>query len=176
VVTKLKLRAVKYDQNDAWGGTIIIPRAKDQELAQAIASMDRTQNVDKRVFALLMLMPDCFILNAYDALGEKHFRETFAPALNIEGAVDTSRPMDLEGFASLQAPAEFMKGTNRVWFNPLALGQLTDEFILKSFGWQSRMAAEGNQAAVMFELWGTVSPVDFPVRRTYADHAIARPY
>lgn len=162
VVTKLKLRAVKYDQTNAWGGSIIIPRNKDQELAEAITAIDRTHYVNRRVFALLLLMPDCFILNAYDALSEQHFRETFALALNIEGAVDTTRPMDLEGFSGLQSPAEFMKGTSRVWFNPMALGQLDNDFVLKAFGWQDRMAAEGNQAGVMFELWGTRGPTSGP--------------
>jgi hypothetical protein len=161
VVTKLKLRAYKYPK-DIWGGSMIIPRSKDQELAQAIATMDKSEHINKRVFALLMLMPDCFIMNAFDAFGEAHGRDTFAPVLNIEGVIDMTKVTEMSGFSNLQAPAEFMKSTKRVWFNPLALGRLTEEFVLKSFDWQRRMAADGEQASVMFELWGTVSSLNQP--------------
>lgn len=158
VVTKLKLRARKYPQ-DIWGGSIIIPRAQAERVAKAVATTDASDKVEQRVFALILLMPEVFVINAFDALGETHGRETFEPFLSIEGAVDTTRIMDLAGFAAMQAPAEYMKGTSQVWWNPLALGQLNESFVLKTFEWQAHHAKSGTNAAVMYELWGTVSTV-----------------
>ncbi|EXJ89643.1 hypothetical protein A1O3_02710 [Capronia epimyces CBS 606.96] len=159
VVTKLKLRAYKYPQN-IWGGHIIVPRTteKEREVAHAVAEIDRSGQIERRVFALLLLMPDAIIVNAFDALGEEHGRSTFAPVLKIKGAVDATRIMDLGGFAAMQAPAEFLKGKKQVWWNPLALGQLSEEFLAKTLDWQRRKVAAGIDAAVMYELWGTRGP------------------
>lgn len=158
VVTKLKLRAYRYPQ-DIWGGSIIVPRSKEREVAEAIAAMDKSEDVEHRVFALLLMMPDVFVVNAFDANGEKHGRKTFAPVLNIDGAIDTTKIMNLSGFAGMQAPAEFGKGVKQVWWNPLALeqDQLSKELLLKSFRWQTNHIANGVDASVMYELWGTVS-------------------
>lgn len=134
-----------------------MPRSKDREVAEAIAAMDKSDDVEHRVFALLIMMPEVFIINAFDANGEKHGRATFAPVLGIEGAVDATRIMDLGGFAAMQAPAEHGKGVKQVWFNPLALESLSQELLIKSFNWQRNHVANGIDAAVMYELWGTVS-------------------
>ncbi|RMZ74757.1 hypothetical protein DV737_g5769, partial [Chaetothyriales sp. CBS 132003] len=163
VVTKLKFRAYKYPQ-DIWGGHIIVPRSKEkeQEVAGAIAAIDRSGKVERRVFMLLLLMPDVIIINASDALGEKHGRSTFEPILKIQGAIDTTRMMDLGSFASMQAPGEQLKGKKQVWWNPLALGQLSEDFLRETFEWQRRKAAEGIDAAVMYEFWGTRGPSGGP--------------
>lgn len=155
VVTKLKLRARQYPQT-IWGGSIIIPATKEREVAEAIATIDREGDVNRRVFALLLLMPGIFIVNAFDALGEEHGRKTFGPLLNIEGAKDLTILTDLAGFAAMQAPAEAAKGTKHAWWNPLALGQLTPEILLKSFDWKRRAVADGTDANIMYELWGVV--------------------
>lgn len=156
VVTRIKLRAYKYPQ-DIWGGSIIIPRTKESEVAQAISAMDHSTAVENRVFALLIPMPQVFIVNAFDANGEEQGRQTFEPILQIEGAMDMTKTMDLAGFAQMQAQAEAQKGHLHQWFNPLALGKLSEELVLKSFDWQRQCAAQGTQATVMYELWGTVS-------------------
>lgn len=156
VVTRIKLRAYKYPQ-DIWGGSIIIPRTKESEVAQAISAMDHSKAVENRVFALLIPMPQVFVVNAFDANGEEQGRQTFGPILQIEGAMDMTKTMDLAGFAQMQAQAEAQKGHLHQWFNPLALGKLSEELVLKSFDWQRQCAAQGTQATVMYELWGTVS-------------------
>lgn len=167
VVTKLKLRAYRYPQ-DIWGGSIVIPRSKEREVAHAIAAMDSSNDVEHRVFALLLPMPEVFVVNAFDALGKEHGRRAFAPILLIEGAVDMTKITDLGGFAAMQAPAEVGKGIKQVWWNPLALEHLTEDLLLKSFDWQRSNAANGADAAVMYELWGTVS--DACIRATARLH------
>lgn len=114
-----------------------------------------SRDVDPRVFALLVPLKEVIIVNAYDALGEEHGRKTFAWALNIEGAMDTTRVTNLRGFASMQAPAELGKGIRQVWWNPLAIGRLTEELLLKSFQWGNR--TESSDGNIMFELFGVVS-------------------
>lgn len=161
VVTKIKLRAYKYPQ-DIWGGSIIIPRTKESEVAHAISLMDHSEAVESRVFALLLPMPQVFIVNAFDANGEEQGRKTFGPLLQIEGAMDMTKTMDLAGFAQMQAQAEAQKGRLHQWFNPLALQKLSADLVLKSFDWQRQCAAQGTQATVMYELWGTVSDRFFP--------------
>jgi FAD/FMN-containing dehydrogenase len=156
VVTRFKLRAYKYPQ-DIWGGSIVIPRTKEAEVAQAISSMDHSKDVENRVFALLLPMPQVFVVNAFDANGEEQGRKSFGPLLEIEGAMDMTKTMDLAGFAQMQAQAEAQKGRLHQWFNPLALGKLSVDLVLKSFDWQRQCAAQGTQATVMYELWGTVS-------------------
>lgn len=119
--------------------------------------MDSSDDVERRVFALLLPMPEVFVVNAFDALGEEHGRRAFAPLLRIEGAVDMTKITNLVGFAAMQAPAELGKGMKQVWWNPLALEHLTADMLLKSFEWQRDNEANGADAAVMYELWGTVS-------------------
>ena len=125
-------------------------------MAEAIATIDQEGDVTRRVFGLLLPMPGIFIVNVFDALGEKHGRETFAPLLSIEGARDMTQLTDLAGFAAMQAPAEAAKGTKHAWWNPLALGPLTTELLLKSFDWKRRAVADGADANIMYELWGVV--------------------
>ncbi|GIZ44771.1 hypothetical protein CKM354_000796000 [Cercospora kikuchii] len=153
VVTKLKLRARKYPRN-IWGGPIVVPRFQEREVAQALASMDRSDEVAHRVFGLLLLMPQVIIVNAFDALGEEHGRKTFAPLLSIEHAQDMTRVTDLGGFASMQAPGEAGKSTKNTFWNPLALRSLTPELVMKAFDWQRQLTDAGADANVMFELWG----------------------
>lgn len=175
VVTKIKLRAYKYPQ-DIWGGSIIIPRTKESEVAHAISLMDHSEAVENRVFALLLPMPQVFVVNAFDANGEEQGRKTFGPLLQIEGAMDMTKTMDLAGFAQMQAQAEAQKGRLHQWFNPLALQKLSADLVLKSLEWQRQCAAQGTQATVMYELWGTVSTCACPglCVKLITDHTSAR--
>lgn len=134
-----------------------MPRFQEREVAQALASMDRSDEVAHRVFGLLLLMPQVIIVNAFDALGEEHGRKTFAPLLSIEHAQDMTRVTDLGGFASMQAPGEAGKSTKNTFWNPLALRHLTPELLMKAFDWQRQLTDAGADANVMFELWGVVS-------------------
>lgn len=43
-----------------------------------------------------------FVLHVYDAFGEKHGRETFRWALEMEGAIDRTQVTNMRGIVDLQ--------------------------------------------------------------------------
>jgi hypothetical protein len=103
VVTAFKLRAHTYPQN-IYSGMILFPREALSLLADKVSRFAQ-ENTDPKVaahFYCLDLTNGAFVgkesvlglgLLPYDAHGEEHGRESFKWALEIPGAVDTTKGM-----------------------------------------------------------------------------------
>lgn len=171
VVTKFKLRAYKYTQK-IWGGQILVPVDKEHEVVKGIASMNRDGSFSRKVSmflyhstgALLKELGangDMFVLHVFDALGEDHGRQQYQWALDLPGAIDTTKVMNLRGFADLQAPAEAIKGACQSWWNPICLRDLNEDIMLRSLQWWRKVQAAGGtiapMSALLYELFSCVS-------------------
>jgi hypothetical protein len=163
VVTKFRLRAHKYPQ-DIWAGMILIPRTRKADIAAGIASMDDPSHAnyigdDGKVSLFLYDLAgphvrhvsgdrmhseeDVHVIQVYDAHGEDHGRKVFSWALQIPGAIDTTRVLNIRGVANLQAPAEAMKGAWKIWFNPLGVERMSEEVIRNAWAWREGVKKAG---------------------------------
>ena len=140
---------------------VLLPRTCKAEIAAGIASMDDPSHAnyigdDGRVsfFVYDLAGPhvrhfggdgeeDVLVIQVYDAHGEAHGRKVFSWVLEIPGAIDTTKVMSLRDVANLQAPAEGMKGTTKVWFNPLGVERMTEDIVLNAWAWREDVKKAG---------------------------------
>jgi hypothetical protein len=113
VVTAFKFRVRPYTQQ-IWAGPILLPNKQEvlKKVAKGIISMDFDDR-DPKIAMFLYLMrkeiiesmggkDDMLVVHAFDANGEKHGREAFSWALNLEGAIDMTGLKNLREVADLQ--------------------------------------------------------------------------
>lgn len=129
----------------------MVPRSKETEFACGLAAMD-SEKLDVELSAIVLPLDQVIILNVFHSRGQERGRKVFTWALDIEGTVDTTRMMSFHEYSSLQANIAQGKGTEQRWWNPLALGQLTEELILTSFKWGTETGG-----MVLYELFILVS-------------------
>ena len=100
---------------DIFCGPILLPRTAVPEVAKRIAEFD-ARSQDPRVSLFIYVLPkgtmalvegqkeDLLVVHAYDSRGEAHARneDGFKWALDIPGAIDMTRTMNMKEVASLQ--------------------------------------------------------------------------
>lgn len=121
---------------------------------------------------------DMLVVHAFDSRGEEKGREEFKWALDIDGAIDSSRSnMNLWDVGKLQGKLSWaafvfvliasgdlglLRGTASNYWSAVALTgegelELTEDHLLKSFEWWQRLAAEpsscGDSAYLLYELF-----------------------
>lgn len=113
MVTSFKFRTRPYAR-DVWAGPILLPNTQEmlKEVAKGIVSMDKKEDNPKVAMHLYLMRKeiivafggndDMLVVHAFDANGEKHGREAFGWALNMEGAMDLTGIKNLKGVSDLQ--------------------------------------------------------------------------
>ena len=117
-MTAFKLRAIPYTKS-IWAGPILLPRGALEgdslrRVAKDIAAMANRKTEPKVAMFLYVMKKellqaigatsDMLVVHAFDALGEEHGRSdaAFKWVLEIPGAVDSTRVMNLRGVADMQ--------------------------------------------------------------------------
>jgi hypothetical protein len=112
VVTSFKFRVRPYSQK-LWAGPILLPNKPStlQKIAEGIVAMDAEPRDPKVAMYLYMMRQEIIIamggskamivVQAFDANGEKHGRERFKWALELEGAMDMTEIKNLKGVADM---------------------------------------------------------------------------
>jgi hypothetical protein len=124
-MTKVVLRAHYYPTN-IWSGMIVVPRRHARAI---VADIDKhfASHPHPKVNFFMYIVPerllhtvlgdetfreDVFVLHVYDAFGEKHGRETFRWALEVEGAIDRTRVTNMRGIVDLQRKCTSINNTD----------------------------------------------------------------
>ena len=106
IATQFKFRARPFPENgNLWGGQILIPRESLLQVAKGITSLvekDRRGLMSQKAALFLYIVEkgkvkfigadeDMLVVHVFDQRGEAKGREEFKWALDIEGAIDTTR-------------------------------------------------------------------------------------
>ena len=191
-MTAFKLRAYRYTQS-IFAGPIYLPRSSLPVIARAAADFTQRSHDAKMGMFLYVLKKDLLqsigvsqdmlVVHAFDAHGEEHGRsdEGFGWALKLKGAVDGTRPMNLKGVADMQGEIYSVliikersligrlaffgqaKGLTNSYWSPLAIPEMTEEIVVRSFKWFDQVSAVegsiGDNAYLIFEVMQKVSSV-----------------
>ncbi|KIX92942.1 uncharacterized protein Z520_11418 [Fonsecaea multimorphosa CBS 102226] len=164
-VTKFKLRAYPCPR-DIFAGPIVIPRRQLALVAKGIADMNARAEtlapqvsmdlyvVRKEQAAHMGATEDLLIVQAFDALGEKHGRSEggFKWALEIPGAVDMTQVTNLRGVSEMHEQVTSLKSRFKTCWQPLIVTTLTEETILNAVRWFDSVGAAGGSIANSVQL------------------------
>ncbi|KAL2862481.1 FAD-binding oxidoreductase [Aspergillus lucknowensis] len=147
-IVQVILRVFPYPQN-IWGGPILIPREKLEQVAEGIERF-LAKPLDPKVTMLFYVLKkkvlesmgvdsDMLLIHALDALGEQHGRDAFRWALDIPGAVDRTEITSLAGVAGLQDKVDTVKGTMKQFWAPMTVREYSRESIIKAVKWSEEI-------------------------------------
>lgn len=146
VVTAFRFKAYKYPQ-EVYSGIILFGREALPELMKKVPEFVG-QNRDPKVamhFYCLDMTQGAFIgkpsvpglgLLVYDAHGEEHGRnEAFKWALEIPGAIDTTKGMSLRQVNQLSDNLEAIRGQTNQMMTAVVIPDITGDFIERTWKW-----------------------------------------
>ena len=136
------MKAYKYEHK-IYSGFIVLPPTALEEVSRALSDFAKRCH-DPKVACHVFIMnpgspffdtPNGIGVMPYDANGVEHGRETFAWALNINGAMDQTNEFTLNGVHDLQ-------GSSNLTFNPKNLADwkssaFADQGMMKTTAWMS---------------------------------------
>ena len=169
-MTTFKLRAHPYTQS-IFAGPIFLPKNTFTDIAPAIAKFTSECQDGKMAMFMYVLRKelltwmdadqDMLVMHVFDARGEEHGRSNagFGWALKLKGAIDGTKVMSLRQVSELQGEDNFEYSVDQAtdmvvtgfvkhsvgkansYISSLAVPDLTEEVILRSFEWFDTVSA-----------------------------------
>ncbi|KAF2655312.1 cysteine desulfurase [Lophiostoma macrostomum CBS 122681] len=144
-VTAFKLKAHKYPQK-VYSGYIMYPREALDELAEKVSRFAK-ENTDPKVamhFYCLDMVQGAFVgkpsvpglgILAYDAHGEEHGRNLFRWALEVPGAIDTTKGLSYREVNELSDGLEAIRGETNQMMTAVVIPEITEDLIKRTWTW-----------------------------------------